>query len=80
MYKIVNNRKKLGTVFICSVGIYRCEKLSSIKIDMNLTHNFDMLHSDMHYIFVHSKHNIYDKYIVQIDKYSNINHGDERVF
>ena len=41
--------KKLETVFICSVGIYRCEKSSSIKINMNLTQNFDMLHSDMYY-------------------------------
>ena len=31
-------------VFICSVGIYRCEKSSSIKINMNMTQNFDMLH------------------------------------
>ena len=31
-------------VFICSVGIYRCEKSSSIKSNINMTHNFDMLY------------------------------------
>ena len=39
----------METVVICSVGIYRCEKSSSIKINMNLTQDFDMLHSDMYY-------------------------------
>ena len=42
----------METVFICSVGIYRCEKSSSIKININMTQNFDMLHSDMYYILL----------------------------
>ena len=40
--------KKIETVFICSVGIDRCEKSSSIKINMNMTQHYDMLHSDIH--------------------------------
>ena len=47
----------METVFICSVVIYRCEKSSSIKINMNLTQNFDMPHSDMY-------HNIFYVYKV----------------
>ena len=45
---INGQRQKMETVFIYSVGIYRCEKSSSIKIIMNMTQNFDMLHSDMY--------------------------------
>ena len=37
----------MTTVFIFSVGLHRFEKSSSIKINMNMTQNFDMLHSDM---------------------------------
>ena len=44
----------METVFICSVGIYRCEKSTSVKINMNMTQNLYMLHSDMHYY--HSGH------------------------
>ena len=29
----------METVFICSVGIYRREKSSCIKINMNMTHD-----------------------------------------
>ena len=39
----------METVFICSVGIYRSEKSSSIKINMSMTQNFSMLHSDIYY-------------------------------
>ena len=46
-FSLMGERKK-ETVFICSVGIYRCEKSSSVKINMHMTQNFDMLHSDMH--------------------------------
>ena len=46
---IIGRRKQIETVFICSVGIYSCEKSSSIKINMNITPNFDMLHSEMYY-------------------------------
>ena len=44
----INGRRIKMTVFICSVGIYRCEKSSSIKINMNMTQNCNMLHSDMY--------------------------------
>ena len=43
----------METVFICSVGIYRCEKSASVK--KNMTQNFDMLHSDMHYYHFYSE-------------------------
>ena len=46
---IIGRRKKMETLFICSVGIYRCEKSSSSKINMNMTHHFDKLHSDIYY-------------------------------
>ena len=56
---INEQRKKKETVFICSVGIYRCEKSSSIKINMIMTQNFDMLHSDMYYYMIaFNEHNI----------------------
>ena len=35
---IIGQRKKMETV-----GIYRCEKSSSIKISMNMTQNFDRI-------------------------------------
>ena len=38
----------METVFICSVGINRCEKSS--LINMSMTHHFDMLYSDMQYV------------------------------
>ena len=46
---INGQRKKMETVFIFSVGIYRSEKSSSIKINMSMTQNFSMLHSDIYY-------------------------------
>ena len=39
----------METAFICSVGLFRCEKSSSIKINKNMTQNFDMLHGDVYY-------------------------------
>ena len=48
----------METVFICSVGIYRprCEKSSSVNmVKINMTQNFDMLHSDMHYYHFYSE-------------------------
>ena len=39
----------METIFICSVGIYRCEKSSLNKINMKLTQDFYMQHSDMYY-------------------------------
>ena len=47
---IIGRRKKMETFFICSAGIYKCEKSSSIKNNMNMTQNVDMLHSDMYYL------------------------------
>ena len=41
----------METVYICSVGIYGCEESSAIKINMNMTHNFDILHSDYLWLF-----------------------------
>ena len=35
----------METIFWGSTGIFRCEKLSIIKINMNLAQNFDMLHN-----------------------------------
>ena len=48
-FSLISEGKKMETVFLGSTEIYRCEKLSSIKTNMNLTQNFEMLQNDIHY-------------------------------